>query len=330
MTSDHTGLRVRQARNGISVREKPVIDRFHGTLVNPKPLELPVQGGVIEFTTRLGYESLSASDFWWISVPRKSHLRVDRISDDIYAVHVGVALLDGNNRRVAPLVQSASGKGEVVTVERGEYKIVAALGMPVALKPLTLQLEVIAVAASIQGLGVASVIGFASLRNQHLVALGSFSAGGQGAINRNTLHGEGTISLEFGGESKIGVYRKYTKAIGVLQVQGLGNISAFNTPRMVAPGGDAGIWAQGKLATITWANEPMNRRRAWFDADGVTVVLNRAYVDLDADPYTVWARLEQIIKDLYPPPAVPVPLKRTVGGVFVGGLARLSNTSVTP
>lgn len=330
MTADHTGLRVRQGRNYVTVREKPVQDQFHGTLVNPKRWELPSMGGITEATTQLGYEAVPSTDVWQITVPRKSDLRMTRISSDRYAVHVGAALIDQNNKRVAPLVQSASGKGEVVTVEAGTYKVVVSLGMPVRIGPITFQLEMVSVAAKAEALGLVQVFGTAAIRRLGLKALGLVTAGGDAAINRTTLHGEAKVSLEFGGLSRLTQYNKYTHAIGVAQVVGVGNVSAFNSPRMVAPGGDAGIWGSGKLATITWQNAPSDRRWAWFDTDGVTVVLNKAYVDLDADRYTVYARLDRIVNQLYPPPPVPQQVRGASAVVGVTGSARLSFVPAVP
>lgn len=314
MTADHTGLRVRQGRNFITVREKPVIDQFHGTLVNPKPIELPEHGGVAEVSTELGYEAVPSTDVWLIRIPRLSHLRVDRLCDDRYAVHVGAALIDMNNKRVAPLVQSASGRGELVTVEPGTYKIVASLGMPVRLPAITFRLDVVQVSASIQALGLITLQGIAKLRQQHLVALGLIDLSGTGTMNSRSLKGDGVISLEFTGSSRLQQYRLYTKAIGVAQVVASGIVSAYNTAQMVVPGASLLIEGTGRLAAIVWVNDPTDRRRAWMDTNG-QVVLNRPYVNLlDGDAYTIWARLEQILQEL----AGPARGNQIAGGGQIG------------
>lgn len=301
MTSDHTGLRVRQARNFISVREKPVGDRGVGTLLHPKRLELPLPGRTQTFEVRLGYEAVPATEVLQIVVERRSLLQLKRLSSDPYAVHVAAALVGPGNRRVAPLVQSASGIGETVEVEAGTYKIVISLGMAVSLAAVPFELDCLPVAASAVAEGLVAVSGMARLRWARLLALAVIRLGGSGSINMHTLHGEGVISLAFSGNTRIRQYRYYTRAIAVFSVVAEGILSSYNTPQIIAPGGDIGVWGAGKLAAISRVNEPLDRRRAWFGADGRTVVINSAYVNLDADPYTVWARLEQIIHDLYPP-----------------------------
>lgn len=315
MTSDHTGLRVRQARNFISVREKPVGDRGVGTLLQPKPLELPLPGRAQTFEVRLGYEAVPATEVLQIVVERRSLLQLRRLSSDPYAVHVAAALVGPGNRRVAPLVQSASGIGETVEVEAGTYKIVISLGMAVSLAAVPFELECLPIAASARGLGWTQVLAYSRIVQHHIFALGVASAGGKGGINLHTLHGEGVFSLDFGGVTRIRQYRYYTRAVAVFTVVGESILSSYNTPQIVAPGGEVGVWGSGKLAAITWAQEPTDRRRAWFAADGTTVVINRAYIDLDADPATVWARLEQVLHDLYPPSTVVVTREMTGLGV---------------
>ncbi len=144
---------MRQQGNFITVRQKPDQDGGWGSLLNPKPLELSLFNAV-RVRTRLGYEAVPASEFWEFSTPSSLLLRVDRVSADRYACHVGVALLDADNRRVAPLVQSASGRGTTVRIEAGQYKVVASLGMAVAIKDLVLEFNT-SVADSLTGVAAA-------------------------------------------------------------------------------------------------------------------------------------------------------------------------------
>lgn len=320
--SDHTGLRVRQARNGISVREKPLADRGVGTLLHPKPLKLPLTGGVQSFEVSLGYEAVPSTDIWQIRVERRSQLQLNRINNDPYAVHVGAALVDASNRRIAPLVQSASGIGGVVDVEPGLYKIVISLGMPVLLKPVPFELRATAIGAGIDALGIAQVWAKALLRRQSLKGAGSLWVSGTAALLSRTLRGLGSIELDIGAVAQLSRHqRRRSQAIGVAQVVAQAILSAHTGGRLVAPGGDAGIWGRGQLAAIRWVDEPSDRRRAWFA--GRTVVLNRAYVNLDQDPATVWAQLEKVLHDLYPPSKVAIRLK-LFGQVRGFGRARLN------
>jgi len=322
MTSDHTGLRVRQQRNFISVREKPLANRGVGTLLHPKPIELPLTGRVQTFEVSLGYEAVPSTDVWAIAVPRRSQLQLNRINNDPYAVHVAAALVDRQNRRVAPLVQSASGVGAVVDVEPGFYKIVISLGMPVLLKPVPFELRCTATSAGVQGLGQIKVLAQALLHREHLRALGLVRVSARSRLLARTLHGQALVRLEVGGLARLAAnQRRPARAVGVSQVLASAVLSAQSGGRLAAPGGDAGVWGRGRLAAVRWTNDPMDRRRAWFD-HGV-VVLNRAYVNLDQDPLTVWAQLEKVLHDLYPPSKVAITL-RLKGLVRLGGQARLN------
>lgn len=322
MTSDHTGLRVRQQRNFISVREKPLANRGVGTLLHPKPIELPQTGKPQTFEVSLGYEAVPSTDVWQITVQRRSQLQLNRINNDPYVVHVAAALVDHNNRRVAPLVQSASGVGAVVDVEPGRYKIVISLGMPVMLKPVPFELFCTATSAGLRAVGQLKVLAQVAFRRKHLQALGLAWVSGQATLLSRTLRGQGLLRLEVGGLSRLSSnQRRPTHAIGVTQVSASAVLSAHTGGRLVAPGGNAGIWGRGRLAAVRWVSEPLDRRRAWFD-HGV-VVLNRAYVSLNQDPLTVWAQLEKVLHDLYPPSKVAITM-RLKGLVQLGGQARLN------
>lgn len=122
------GIRAGQGGNFISVRQKPDQDGGWGTLQKPKPLELPLLGRK-EVRTRLGYEAESSTDVWAFTTPRPLRLKATRRSDDRYANCVAVALLNGDNRRVASLVASANGQGDIVLLSAGSYKLIAALGI---------------------------------------------------------------------------------------------------------------------------------------------------------------------------------------------------------
>lgn len=143
----------RQFGNYISVRQKPDQDGGWGTLRKPKDFQVSFLEP-LRLKSRLGYEAVPASEFWRFRVDTAVSLQVDRISDDRYSNHVGVALLDGNQRRVAPLVQSASGYGDVVNIPAGTYIIVASLGVPVSIRELALQVTAVPAAAALQMVAV--------------------------------------------------------------------------------------------------------------------------------------------------------------------------------
>lgn len=156
----------------LSVREYPNPEpMFWGTLLEPRPLELnfsesltssgPDDGGrgwpfaTTVVRTTLGFEAMPSSDFWLFKLERETFLRVERITDDPYGVHVAVALVDGiTNRRVVSLVHSQDGVGPEVLLQKGTYKLVAALGLPEVLCKIELRLHATTKRIRMQGLAV--------------------------------------------------------------------------------------------------------------------------------------------------------------------------------
>lgn len=126
----------------ISVRELPSKDGDHGTLLRPTLIHIEM-GQTLELRTMLGYEAIPSSDFYQFTVDRRCNIQVIRQSDDIYAVHVAVALIDSRGKRICSLVASQSGIGEFHEIEPGTYKIVASLGMPVEVRDLRLQVTLL-------------------------------------------------------------------------------------------------------------------------------------------------------------------------------------------
>lgn len=128
---ERPGLRARQGRNGISVRQQAVSPtgmRTRGTLVRPLPLQVP-RYGTTERVTQLGFSATPSTEVWEFTVPAPTWLRVVRKSSDRMINCVAVALLDEGNKRVAPLVARESGIGDPVRIEAGTYKVIAALGL---------------------------------------------------------------------------------------------------------------------------------------------------------------------------------------------------------
>ena len=129
------GLRLRpgagQDGNHISVREAPNQDGGWGTLVAPRMVQLPLAPPALRLQMRLGYQAVPSTDVLGFETKSALRLQANRISGEPYVVHVAVALLDANNRRVVSLVDTADGRGVFHLIDPGYYKIVVSLGMPV-------------------------------------------------------------------------------------------------------------------------------------------------------------------------------------------------------
>lgn len=181
----YPSLAVRQRGNAISVRHKPDQDGGWGTLHRPKPLNLPLLGSA-RVRTRLGYEAEASNEVWAFTASTDLHLQVTRHSEDRYANCVTVALVDSGNRRVASLVASAGGVGEVATVPPGYYKIVASLGVP---EQVRLELEFsLSPARTLRGAALLAIGGLGSLLTPPmLVGRTLITTGGLGALLQRRL-----------------------------------------------------------------------------------------------------------------------------------------------
>lgn len=129
------GISLRQqAGNYISIRQAPNQDAGWGTLAAPKHLELPLLPPYRRIACRLGYEAVPSTEVFSFDAHGPRTIRVSRITEDRYGVHVGVALLDADNRRVASLVDTADGVGASHEIPPGRYKIIASLGVAVEVR----------------------------------------------------------------------------------------------------------------------------------------------------------------------------------------------------
>lgn len=306
----YPSLAVRQRGNAISVRQKPDQDGGWGTLHRPKPLNLPLLGSA-RVHTRLGYEAESSTEVWAFTTSRDLRLQVTRHSEDRYANCVAVALVDGGNRRVAPLVASAGGIGAVTTVPPGTYKIVASLGvaeqvrveLELTLSPArTLQAAALLATGGLGALltppmlagrvlitagGVAALLqqrllsataviragGRGLLRQEQLLARAVVSAGGRGL-----LHAGGIAALTSGSSGRL---------LFVVFEPGVFEPDVFIDTTVVAPEPSAG---QGRLAAVRALrrpDEPWRARRV-----GSTLELNSAYFRLD-DPAAARRQLQE-------------------------------------
>jgi hypothetical protein len=298
---------MRQQGNFITVRQKPDQDGGWGSLLNPKPLELSLFNAV-RVRTRLGYEAVPASEFWEFSTPSSLLLRVDRVSADRYACHVGVALLDADNRRVAPLVQSASGRGTTVRIEAGQYKVVASLGMAVAIKDLVLEFNT-SVADSLTGVAAATVEGTAHLmtpeqaRDVFLHGESVVVADGEAMLSVSSpdkrLVGEALVVADSTGRVLSGM--RGMKAQATVIVTGQTVIRSYFAVQVKHLKGKSASAITGTLKTrqVLWVEEPDGAWRARVSATGA-VELNRPYVSFAVDEVSLAALLARLQQELSP------------------------------
>jgi hypothetical protein len=212
-----------------------------------------------------------------------------------------VALLDQNNRRVAPLVQSASGRGEPVEIEAGTYKVVASLGRAENLKDLVFEFLASPIGARLRSTALLlfplqgrlqgrsrqgrnrSLVGAAVL--QPLIGIGRLHAGTGGLHlkGRGDVTAGGTGALQAPGQSLRGVAAAAMPATGHLRARRAKAIRGICLA--------AGL-GRGSLVPVRWLNEPHNPWRARA-VNGVCE-LNRAYVRFDVGTAEQQRLLQQI------------------------------------
>jgi hypothetical protein len=270
-------LSVQQRGNFISVRQKPDQDGGWGTLLNPKRLELPLLSPH-RIKSRLGFEAVPSSEFWQFTVPGKVRLQVNRLSKDRYASSVGVALLDQGNRRVAPLVQSASGRGAPVEIEAGTYKVVASLGIAENLKDLVFEFFASPVGASLQSCvalqlqGIGRLIGTATgLRGQAVVT--AVLTGDLRLSNRRHPQGQGLMAVQ--GNGQLGGALRSLQGTAALQASSSAQLLVRRVARLRGKSVTA-MPALGSLAAVRWLQEPQQPWRARIQ--GSVLELNAAYI----------------------------------------------------
>jgi hypothetical protein len=269
------GLTLNQRNNYISIRQKPDQDAGWGTLRQPKRFELPFLTPH-RIKSHLGFEAVPSSEFWQFSTTGKIQLQVNRISADRYANSVGLALLDGNNKRVAPLVQSASGRGKPVLIPPGTYKVVASLGIAANLKDLVFEFFAAPIGARLKAVLWA-----------RFPATGRLSGSGHG------LHGQGIAQLlaasgqlhAFRGRHLKGAGQAIASATARLRRSLAGEASATLSGNLrltatalkplQATGFSAGT-GHARIQGVRWLDEPMNPWRARRVGD--IAELNRPYV----------------------------------------------------
>ena len=294
----HPGLALRQSGNFISVRQKPDQDGGWGTLSNPKRFTLPMLKPH-QLRSRLGYEAVPASEFWQFHTTGRIRLRVNRLSDDRYANSVGVALLNAGNQRVAPLVQSNSGRGEPVEIGPGTFTIVASLGLAENIKDLVFELLATPVGGSLKAAGVATGSLWGQLLPPRPAVPSRYFP--TGAIPGPWLSGRGEAGIN--GVGVLGLRSKRLLGIGAaliggdgvlqhgghvlrgeawMQLPAHGKLSRLWPRRLQGMATAGPLSAGGRMAPVRWLDEPWGNWRARVTA-GV-VELNRPYVHFDVDP----------------------------------------------
>jgi hypothetical protein len=237
-----------------------------GTLLYPRPLELnlslaqtssgPDQGepgwpfATTVLRTTLGFEAMPSTDFWLFKLERETRLRAERISQDPYAVHVAVALINAfTNRRVESLVHSQDGIGPEVLLPPGTYKLVVALGLPEVISKIEIrlhaQVEQIRMTALAHGRGTATL----RWRLQRMVGI----ARGRGTAllrngRRRVLVGIAAGTGEAAG--RIGLQRLLGRAWGVGDLQG--HLARSVVGVAWGTGAAAARFSSGKSVLFTW------------------------------------------------------------------------------
>lgn len=267
-----------QHTNFISVRQKPDQDGGWGTLRQPKPLELPLLHP-LQVRSKLGYEAVPASEFWCFELKGRSRLLVNRISTDRYANCVGVALLNRNNQRVAPLVQSASGRGVAVDVPAGFYKLVASLGIAELIKDLILEIEVTPLASALRANALTIGSGRGWLRDTPQLRAAAITVATGTAAPRRPLQ-QAAAASEVTGAAQLLSTQPRLSARATAAAGGSGRVhpQALHTLRAAVVVGPAG--GSGRLAAVQWLAAPSEPWRARQQPLGGErgVAFNSAYV----------------------------------------------------
>jgi hypothetical protein len=108
---------------------------------NPQFIEVSLNsadGSSQRLELNLGYDAEALSWFYRFTLERAADVRVRRLSDDPYAVHLGVTLSRLESRNGQILVGTADGDSGWVTLAPGTYRMVAAATMQITLKAVLL------------------------------------------------------------------------------------------------------------------------------------------------------------------------------------------------
>ena len=292
---------LRQSGNFISVREKPDQDAGWGSLNHPKPLELPLLRPH-RVRSHLGYEAVPATEVWQFKTAAAVTLQVNRISGDRYANSVAVALLNTNNQRVAPLVQSASGRGAAVEIAAGSYKVIAALGIAENVK-FELEFNLTPSAGALRGTAPMTAKGSSRLLQDSPLA---------GWLRRRKLQLTAALLPAGGGlrprppaltlqpsqllqrsplQARAGI-----SACAKALLSGQLKLTALQPTPLTTTAS-----AAGQLAVVRWLRQPGEKWRARTAADGACE-FNSAYVNFNLEPRALEQQRIALVAELSPYP----------------------------
>jgi hypothetical protein len=108
-----------------------------GTIAAPLAVEANLDhplGTTEVYPLRLGFEATPQTQYLGFNLLRRGSIRAVRSSDDIYIVHVGVALIGPNDTRARggfPLIHTAGGDSGWHDIDPGFWWICVSLGMQI-------------------------------------------------------------------------------------------------------------------------------------------------------------------------------------------------------
>ncbi len=115
----------------------------NGTVLNPNWVEVGLQQidpPLIRLQTQLGYERIPSTQVFGFKASKRFELQINRRSADPYIVHVQITVYRIGERRSVYAVTTASGRGDLVELPAGDYRIICALGIP---EQVDLELELL-------------------------------------------------------------------------------------------------------------------------------------------------------------------------------------------
>lgn len=114
----------------ITIRER---NNKRTSAAHPQLLEVNLasaDGGVVRMPVQLGFDTEALSHFFRFTLERRAEIRVQRISDDPYAAHVGITVGREGERVSSLLVGDAAGDSDWVAMEAGTYRLIVGSVFP--------------------------------------------------------------------------------------------------------------------------------------------------------------------------------------------------------
>jgi hypothetical protein len=115
----------------------------NGTVLNPNWVEVGLQQidpPLIKLQTQLGYERIPSTQVFGFKASKRFELQINRRSTDPYIVHVQITVYRIGERRSVYAITTASGRGDLIELPAGDYRIICALGIP---EQVDLELELL-------------------------------------------------------------------------------------------------------------------------------------------------------------------------------------------